>query len=112
MMALKAKARPWPSRWLTQPRSRPTSKFPHSFDIWTFTVFTVGYIDIEGSEDNSVLTQERAIKSLMDSAQRASEKSATWCRFVSEASLKRFTQLHQPKSFGRNLEAYLKGLAL
>lgn len=72
----------------------------------------VGYIDIEGCAEDSVLTEECSIESLMDCAQRASEKSASWCRSASAATLTRFAKLHEPSQFGKNFESYLKNMGL
>lgn len=72
----------------------------------------VGYIDIEGREEDSVLTEECSIESLMDCAQRASAKPASWCQSASLATLERFERLHQPEVFGRNFHAFLGRLGL
>ena len=72
----------------------------------------VGYVDIEADASNSVLTDACSIESLMDSARRASEKSAAWCREASRQTLERFRRLHDPPSFGANFKAYLNRLGL
>ena len=72
----------------------------------------VGYIDIEAEESNSVLTDSCTIEAIMDSARRASEKSAAWCREASRQTLERFQRLHDPPSFGANFKAFLDRLGL
>jgi hypothetical protein len=72
----------------------------------------VGYIDIEAEESNSVLTDSCTIEGIMDSARRASEKSAAWCREASRQTLERFQRLHDPPRFGANFKAFLDRLGL
>jgi glycosyltransferase involved in cell wall biosynthesis len=72
----------------------------------------VGYVDIEADETNSVLTDSYLIESLMDSASRASRKSAAWCRQASQETLDRFRRLHDPPMFGANFKAFLDRLGL
>lgn len=72
----------------------------------------VGYVDIEADETNSVLTDSYSIESLMDCAERASRKSAAWCRQASQETLDRFGRLHDPPAFGANFKAYLDRLGL
>lgn len=72
----------------------------------------VGYVDIEAGETNSVLVDSYSIEALMDCAERASRKSAAWCRQASQETLDRFGRLHDPPQFGRNFKAYLDRLGL
>jgi glycosyltransferase involved in cell wall biosynthesis len=70
----------------------------------------VGYADIEAAESNSVLTDSCTIETLMDCAERASQKSAAWCRQASQETLSRFQRLHDPPMFGANFKALLERL--
>jgi hypothetical protein len=72
----------------------------------------VGYVDIEAGDTNSVLVDSCSIEALMDSARRASEKPAEWCRQASRETLDRFRRLHDPPSFGANFKAFLDRLGL
>jgi hypothetical protein len=72
----------------------------------------VGYVDIEASETNSVLSKSYSIEALMDCADRASRKSASWCRQASQETLDRFRHLHDPPVFGANFKAFLERLGL
>jgi hypothetical protein len=72
----------------------------------------VGYADIEGTDTNSVLTDTCTVETLMDCAERASRKSAAWCRQASQETLDRFQHLHDPPMFGANFKAFLDRLGL
>jgi len=72
----------------------------------------VGYVDIEAGETNSVLADSCSIEALMDCADRASRKSAAWCRQASQETLDRFRRLHDPTMFGANFKAFLDRLGL
>ena len=72
----------------------------------------VGYVDIEAGETNSVLVDSYSIEALMDCADRASRKSAAWCRQASQETLDRFRRLHDPPMFGANFKAFLDRLGL
>ncbi len=72
----------------------------------------VGYVDIQAADTNSVLADSYSIEALMDSAERASRKSAAWCRQASMETQDRFRRLHDPPSFGANFKALLDRLGL
>jgi len=72
----------------------------------------VGYVDIEADDTESVRTDSYSIEAIMDAANRASEKSAEWCRLASQKTLERFRRLHDPPSFGANFKMYLDRLGL
>ena len=72
----------------------------------------VGYVDIEANETNSVLSESYSIEALMDCAERASQKSAGWCRQASQETLERFGRLHEQHVFGANFKAFLDRLGL
>src|SRR5208337_4469814 len=70
----------------------------------------VGYVDIEANKTNSVLSESYSIEALMDCAERASRKSADWCRQASQETLERFGRLHERHVFGANFKAFLDRL--
>ncbi len=72
----------------------------------------VGYIDIDGTNEDSVLIDDFSIESIMDCVVRASRKPAPWFRAASLATTQRFERLHEPSVFGMNFKSYLQKLGL
>jgi hypothetical protein len=67
----------------------------------------VGYADIEGDESDSVLTDSHSIDALAEAVDRASARSADWCREASQKTRARYERLHVPSAFGDNFQKML-----
>ena len=72
----------------------------------------VGYADIEGDESDSVLTDSYSIDALVEAVQRASSRSAEWCREASRKTSARYQRLHAPSVFGEKFGQMLANLGL
>jgi hypothetical protein len=67
----------------------------------------VGYVDINGDDADSVLTDSYSIDGLMKIVQKASSMSAEWCREASRRTIMRYHRLHVPSAFGGNFKQML-----
>ena len=72
----------------------------------------VGYVDIEGTQEDSVLAESPSIDALKEVVERASHQSAEWCRNASRHTRLRYEQLHAPAMFGENFRRMLIELGL
>lgn len=72
----------------------------------------VGYVDIEGESDDSCLTEEYSIESLVGIIMEASKKNKEWCQNASQLNIQKYEMLHNPESFGKNFTSYLNSLPI
>jgi|GEM_PF-1404612 len=72
----------------------------------------VGYVDIEGKEDDSCLAKQFTVDELISNIKTVSSKTVQWYANASRLNILKYKEKHDPESFAKNFSRFLDSVMI